>query len=274
MKNLAIDLGGTNIRIARVENGHVVAHSAVPCLSTSSKEEVLSQIFGLIDSVIEPGVGKIGVGVPSVVDNRAGIVYNVQNIPSWDEVHLKEIIEDRYGVNTVVDNDVNCFVLGEKYFGVGRPYQDLVGITLGTGVGAGIMIREELYRGSNTGAGEIGCLPYLDSDYEHYCSSLFLKKSDMTGKELADKAVAGDKKALDLWRLFGFHLGKLLQVVLYTYDPQIIIIGGGISSSASYFSESMMESLRKGFPYPHEVDSVKICFSTLQNCNLLGASRL
>ena len=79
-------------------------------------------------------------------------------------------MEKEFGLPSAVDNDVNCFALGEKTFWNWKQYRNFVGITIGTGIGAGIVIDGKLYRGSNTGAGEIGCLPYLNSDYEHYCS--------------------------------------------------------------------------------------------------------
>ncbi len=274
MKSLAIDLGGTNIRIALINDGRIIERKTVPCQSTGTKEEVLLQIYSLIDALMKQDVVRIGIGVPSIVDFATGIVYNVQNIPSWDEVDLKNLLEQRYDVPVFVDNDVNCFVLGEKHFGVGHPFDNIVGITLGTGVGGGIVIRGKLYRGANTGAGEIGCLPYLDSDYEHYCSSLFLNKSGKTGKELSELAAQGDHEALEVWHQFGYHLGKLLQLVLYAYDPEAIIIGGGISPSSIYFADSMFTALKEDFPYQHEIRNIQIFFSTLEDCNMLGASQL
>ena len=88
------------------------------------------------------------------------------------------------------------------------------------------------------------------------------------------KAAAEGAAALDLWRPFGRHLGKLLQVILFTYDSEAIIIGGGIASSAPYFEQSILDSMRDGFPYQHEADNIHVLFSQLKDCNLLGASEL
>src|SRR5690606_24955530 len=111
--------------------------------------------------------------VPSVVDVDKGIVYDVQNIPSWKEVPLKAIMEERYGVPVQVNNDANCFALGEKYFGQGRDSKAFIGLTLGTGLGAGIILNDKLYAGPNCGAGEFGMVPYLDYHYEYYASGQF-----------------------------------------------------------------------------------------------------
>ena len=156
---IGIDLGGTNIRVGLVENGSLVRKEVVTCPSKATYEEVLGRLEGLIDRVMCPEVAGIGVGVPSVVDSEEGIVYNVANIPSWTEVPLKRLLQERFSVPVYINNDSNCFALGVKLFGEGRKYRNLVGMTIGTGVGTGIIINGELYSGQNTGAGEIGSLP-------------------------------------------------------------------------------------------------------------------
>lgn len=275
MIKLTIDLGGTSLRVARLSDGRVIQIKKESCPAQSDEDTVIAHLENIIQSMMSPDVGMIGIGVPSVVDAERGIVYDVANIPSWKEVHLKDILESRFRVPVKVDNDVNCFVLGEKFFGAGKPFDNLVGITLGTGVGAGIIIDGCLYRGANTGAGEVGSLPYLDSDYEHYCSGMFLKRcSNLTGEQLAVAASAGDSDALDIWRRLGYNVGKLIQALMFTYDPQAIIIGGGIAGAAVYFEPAMRQSVQDGFPYRQSVKNIRILFSCLDGCNLLGASML
>jgi glucokinase len=272
---LVIDLGGTNLRIGAVEDEKLLCKKEVDCPASGSEQDVINAIKTLIKEMYMPTVDGIGIGVPSVVDAEQGIVYDVSNIPSWKEVHLKDILEKEFGVTVKVDNDVNCFILGEKFFGAGKEFDNLVGVTLGTGVGSGIIIDGKLYRGENTGAGEIGSLPYLDSDYEHYCNRSFVEQlGHHSGYELDVNAMDGDATALDVWNQLGFHLGKLLQVVLFTYDPQAIIIGGGLSNAHPFFEEAMWKSLRDGFPYLRTLDKIQIKFSKLKSCNLLGASKL
>lgn len=272
---LVIDLGGTNLRIAQIKEGRIVNMKSVPCPATATETVVIDLIKSLIREQMTVDVDNIGVGVPSVVDAERGIVYDVVNIPSWKEVHLKDILEKEFGVRTCIDNDVNCFVLGEKYFGAGVPYNNVVGITLGTGVGAGIIVDGKLYRGANTGAGEVGSMPYLNSDYEHYCSSSYLVEHyHADGRLLVERAAKGDKEALKAWQELGFHLGKLLQVLLFAYDPEAIIIGGGISSAHTYFEDAMYQSMRENFPYQQTINHIHLFFSQLEGSNMLGASQL
>jgi glucokinase len=270
---IGIDLGGTNIRAGIVKDGVVVEKRSEPCLSGMSEQIVLNQLKAMIASLLIPEVESIGIGVPSVVDIAKGIVYNVANIPSWEEVHLKDILEAEFRLPVRVNNDCNCFALGEYHFGAGKPYQDVVCMALGTGVGAGIIIGGKLYAGSNAGAGEIGCLPYLDKDYEYYCSSRFFVDRGITGKEAFEKGCAADPQALSLWDEIGGHIGNLLKAVIFAYDPQAIILGGSISKAFDFFSAKMYDAL-KTFPYPATIERIKIKVSEQADVALLGAAML
>ena len=271
---IGIDLGGTNIRVGLVDKDTVVKMSTTACPSQASAEEVLEQLENLIRQVICPQVDSIGVGVPSVVDSQRGIVYNVSNIPSWKEVPLKTILEEHFSVRACINNDSNCFTLGEKLFGEGRSFQNMVGITIGTGIGSGVIINNELYNGLNTGAGEIGSLPYLSHDFEHYCSSgFFVRYYGTTGKDAAKKAMEGDREALKIWEVFGAHLGELMKAVLFVYDPEAIIIGGGIASAYPLYEKAMREAMNT-FPYPETIKRIQIRVSKQNDSALLGASAL
>lgn len=265
---LSIDLGGTNIRIAQVEDGKCLNKVSVACMAT-----VLSQLFQLIRGVMDERVDGIGIGVPSIVDSEKGIVYNVANISSWKEIHLKEILENEFKVAVAINNDSNCFTLGESLFGEGKPYANMVGVTIGTGIGAGIIADHRLYCGQYMGAGEIGSLPYLDSDFEHYCSSFFFKRYNITGALAAEKAAQGDEAALDIWKEFGMHLGNLMKAILFAYAPQAIVLGGGIVTAFPLFKDAMMNEMQS-FPYKIMLDNVKVIASYRKDSSLLGASAL
>ena len=126
-----------------------------------------------IKSLKSPYTEAIGIGVPSVVDSVRGIVYNVQNIKGWEEVHLKTILEQEFGIPVFINNDANCFAMGEQIYGTGKRFDHFVGITLGTGVGGGIIQQGRLLADANCGSGEYGEMPYLDGILEYYCGSFF-----------------------------------------------------------------------------------------------------
>lgn len=270
---LSIDLGGTNIRIAQVEDGKCLNKVSVACLAQQDASTVLSQLSRLIEEMMNETVDGIGIGVPSIVDSEKGIVYNVANISSWKEIHLKEILENEFKVAVAINNDSNCFALGESLYGEGQPYANMVGVTIGTGIGAGVVIDHRLYCGQYVGAGEIGSFPYLDSDFEHYCSSFFFKRYDTTGVSAAEKAKLGDRAALDIWTEFGMHLGNLMKVILFAYAPQAIVLGGGIVSAFPFFKDAMEDAMQS-FPYKVISDNVRVVASSRKDSSLLGASAL
>ena len=271
---IAIDLGGTNVRVATVlPGGQVERIISEPCRSKGSEEEVLEHIFSLIDELMTPEVDGIGIGVPSVVDTDKGIVYNVVGIPSWKEVHLKDRLEERYHIPASVDNDCNCFALGVTSFGRGQGYREAFCVTLGTGVGGSLVIDGQLYRGRNAGAGEIGSIPYLDRDYEYYCSSRFFVGKGTSGKEAAVAAANGDPEALKIMDEFGVHVGKLVQMIMFAYDPAVIILGGSISKAYPLFCDAMWKEI-KNFPYPKSVGNLEIFQSEQVHAAFLGAANL
>lgn len=271
---IGIDLGGTNIRIGQISNNCLVNKYSAASPSKMALDESIEYLKSIIKPFISSDAQGIGIGVPSVLDPKKGIVYNVANIPSWKEVHLKDILEREFNLPVYINNDSNCFALGEKYFGQGREFDSIVGITLGTGVGAGIVIGDNLVEGSNTGAGEIGCIKYLESNYEHYCSSeYFTTYYNITGAEAAKRAMKNDQEAIGIWEEFGCHIGQLVQVILFAYDPNAIIIGGGIANAFPLYSESMYKTM-KTFPYPKTLDRLQIRVSNNPDIAILGAAAL
>jgi glucokinase len=270
---LGVDLGGTHVRVGRVRGGHV-EHSAAASISSHERAEVVSaEIFRTIDDVFDEEVAGIGCGVPSIVDLERGIVYQVENIPSWNEVPLKDELEQRYGVPVYVNNDANAFAVGELYFGAGRGHRHMVGLTLGTGLGAGVIIDGRLYSGANCAAGELGSLPYREHTLEHYCSGAIFKHLGLRGEEVFSRARAGDAQARELYVEFGRDLGYAVLVILHAYDPELIVLGGSISAALPYFERSMHERLHS-YSWPHVVERLRIAPSEVESTAILGAAAL
>lgn len=273
-KIIGIDLGATNIRGGLVNGNKLSNINSRRINSAGTVEEVLRDVFAVIDHFIGKDTSAIGVGVPSVVDVKQGIVYNVQYIPSWKEVHLKKIIEDRYHVPVMVNNDANCFAIGEYYFGKGAGNENMIGLTIGTGLGAGIIINRRLYAGPNCGAGEFGMVDYLDHCYEYYASGQYFQNvHNISGEEVFQNAKSGDQEAQDLYAEMGFHLGNAVKLIMYTYDPSLIILGGSVRFAYPYFRETMWERIQT-FAYPKSIGGLRIELSDLENSGILGAAGL
>ena len=207
------------------------------------------------------------------MDVKQGIVYDTQNIPSWTVVPLKERLEKRFGVPVAVNNDANCFAMGVygTYPADAKP-ESLVVVTLGTGVGMGIVLDGELFCGANCGAGELGCLPYKDGILEDYCGKKFFTSAGWDSRDAAAKAKEGDPDALLLFDEFGQHLGALVCTVMYAYDPTHIVLAGGIANNYPFFRQAMEEYIRESFPYGKAVERLTLDICTDDNIPVLGAS--
>lgn len=274
MEVIGVDIGGTNINVGLVKKGVVVTSTKSPVDKNESEKQTLERLFTCIEEVKSKGTTAIGIGVPGVVDTHNGTIYDLQNIPSWKKVPLAAILQTRYNLPVFVNNDANCFIMGEKLFGKAKNYTNCVGLSIGTGLGMGILIEGAIYNGVLSGAGEIGMVSYKEGILEDYTSSFFFKTYyNSTAKILNDKAKEDDPVALGAFAAFGEHLGAAINNILYLFAPEAIILGGSISSAFPFFEKSMYEKINL-FAYPKQIENLKIERSTLIASPILGAASL
>jgi glucokinase len=273
-KIIGIDFGATNIRGGLVAGSEPLEIQSRRIKSAGSVDEVLDDLYSVVDGLISGEVKAIGIGVPSVVNEDLGIVYEVQNIPSWKEVHLKKILEDRYHLPVLVNNDANCFALGEYYFGKGKQKDFMIGLTIGTGLGAGIILKGQLFAGPNCGAGEFGMVDYLDKHVEYYASGQFFQNvHHVDGPEVFQRAKRGEELALQWYGQMGTHLGNAIKMIMYTYDASWIVLGGSVRYAYAFFQKNMWERINT-FAYSRSAQKLRIELSDLEHSAVLGAACL
>lgn len=271
---IGVDVGGSTVRAGLIKNSKIVAIQSSPISSHGRQGVILNEIFETIETVFQPGVHAIGIGVPSVVDMEKGIVYAAHNLPSWRSVPVKRILERRFGVPAFVNNDANCFALGELHFGVGHGYRNLIGLIVGTGLGAGVVIDGKLYFGNNGGAGEIGAMPYKKKTFEYYCSGRFFEREfGIDAATLQRRADAGDVKAQKMFAQFGDDFGEVIMTLLYAYDPEIIVLGGSVSKAFPYFEKRMRAKMRE-FDFQKSLEKLVIAQTKRPNIAVLAAAAL
>jgi glucokinase len=271
---VGVDLGGTKVAAGRVRDGEIeeLATASVP--ADRSQPDVFDVIARTIGDVMSPAVEAIGCGVPSVVDIADGIVREVSNIPSWKAVPLRDHLTNRFSVPAAIDNDANLFALGEFTFGAGQSCHHLVGMTLGTGLGAGVVADCRLVRGANCGAGELGKTDRKGMRLEDWCASPYFERElGVPAKELHRRALAGDEAALQGFEAYGGELSIAISRALYLFDPEVIVLGGSISRAFELFEPAMRAGL-EGFAFPHIVERVEIVPSRLGHAAVLGAAAL
>ncbi len=272
MKVLGIDLGGTNIAMAIVnENGEILARNKVETKVHEGFARVVERMSNAAIELIEKvnGVSKIGIGSPGSIDHENGIVRFSPNFPGWINVPLAEEIEKRTKVNVSLENDANAFVMGEKWFGKAKGYTDIIGITLGTGVGGGVITGGKLLRGHDgigaelghiivdpngypCGCGNHGCLETMASATgisrlakewkERYPESTI---KNFSAKEVMDAARMGDQLGVKVLEIVSQSLGTALGSLIHIFNPQIIVIGGGVSRAGDILLSNVKKYTRE-----------------------------
>jgi len=271
---IGIDVGGTKISVGLVHQGKLIKSHTLPTPVNETMEKVLETIINMVKALGDNEFSGMGVGVPGLVDTLKGIVFDVHNIPSFTRVALKAELETAFHRKAEINNDANCFVLGSKYYGKGKRYNNMVGLTLGTGLGGGIILNGRLYEGMGAGAGEFGFLPYKDSVLEHYCSGQFFQRQyNITGKEASLRAHEGDADALQMFSQFGTHLGEAIKIIAHVFAPEAVMLGGSISWNFDLFKEGMWASIRK-FPYQHVIDDLVVIPALGPEIAIVGAASL
>jgi glucokinase len=271
---LGLDIGGTKISSGLNNNGKIYERREIDTPFNSPKDYILEVIAEHISTYLPFQLKGIGIGIPGLVDSKNGIVYNLANIPSFQRVGLKDYLEEKFRVPVYINNDANCFALGEYKFGPAKVHQHVVGVTLGTGIGTGVIANSKLYAGNLCGAGEWGGVPYLDKAFEDYCSNKFFQSiKGESAKKLAKKALEGDQKSMEVFEKYGEHLGNLLQRILFTFSPEAIVLGGSIRKAYPLFQEKMLETLHN-FPYKATSEALKIYVSDMDDSAILGAIAL
>lgn len=271
---LGVDIGGTKISMGKICNDKLVRDITFETHANESSDQIVNDIISGIRKLIDENVVGIGIGAPGLVDEEKGIVYGVRNIPSWKEIPLKYHLEKAFNVRVYISNDANCFALGEKIYGRGKNYKNMAGIVMGTGLGTGLIINNQLYGGMLSVAGEFGGIPYLGHDYEYYCSGkFFINNYNKSGKEFYKLALKGDVQALGVFHNFGQHIGNIIQAILYSVGPQAIFLGGSVSTSFEFFKDAMWNSIVQ-FPHKRITENLVIEKSRLENPGVLGAAAL
>lgn len=266
MYAIGIDLGATFVKIGLVDNmGKVYFRRKIKTPLSANKALLIDSVVNNVKDVLKESgkmVSGVGIGVPGPVDSQKGIVHYFPNIKGWKEVPLKAILEKKLGLRVMLDNDVNAMTLGEFVFGAGKGSCNIVCLTLGTGVGGGIVIDGKLYRGGSMTAGEIGHMPINETGpvcncggiacLERYIGNRYIldraKKmlgSSVTLERVSELAGLGNKKALAIWRDVAKKLGVALSQVVNLLNPDKIVIGGGVSKASHFILTPLKKEVRK-----------------------------
>lgn len=284
---IGIDLGGTGIKLGKFcADGTCLdllrIHTPQPATPSSVFKAML---MGLEQLKLEKDCKAIGVGTPGPADITGKIAKIAINLPGWHNVPLAHWLEKETGLPTILENDANCATLGEAWRGAGRQFKNFILLTLGTGVGGGIILNGELFRGYGGAAGELGLItlnpdgPPCNSgnrgSLEQYASARAIQR--MTGKEpleLAQLAQKGDQEVLAFWEEYGRLLGAGLTSLIYVLTPEAVIIGGGIGGAYEFFLPATLAEINRRVLAPSRENLQLLRAELGNNAGMLGAALL
>lgn len=312
-KRIGIDVGGTNVKIALVDGeGKIIYSNSVPTYAQMGYEYTVNNIKQAIRDLMKETntdakeIEGIGFDFPGQVDYKTGVVKLAPNIPGWVNVPIAQMIEEEFNIPTRIDNDVRCAALGELKFGAGKGCENFVCITVGTGIGSGLVINGQLVRGAANAAGEIGhiklqmnggpicgcgdtgCLEAFASGpsivamaQEYLKGGKSTKFREMAGADgeitpyiVAKAAEAGDPVAKRIFEIVGSYIGMGLVSVINLLNPEKVIIGGGVAAAG----DLLLDPIRKTIKERAMVvagNSVEIVPAELGNsAGVIGASML
>lgn len=295
---LSIDLGGTNLKIGLLDSRYRIRDKEIlSTKSQNSKEGLISAIIYSAGKIISRNRLKhsdiigLGLGLPGPIDVEKGLVHFFPNIPGWKEVKLRAILEKKLRLPVVLDNDANLMCLAEYRLGAAKGSVNAVCVTLGTGVGAGLIINGSLYRAKTFAAGEIGHIPINVNGPKCNCGGVAcleayignrrieelavkIFKKRITLEETSVLAKRKDKRALQLWNQVGKNLGTALVGVVNLLNPDCIVIGGGVAKAGKVLLDRVREVVEKQ-AMPIQARHVKILSAKLgSDAGLIGAAIL
>jgi glucokinase len=280
---IGVDLGGTNLRIAAVDSsGKVLEKITLGTEVARGRDRVIYEMCAAIQELatkFRSSVGHlsgIGIGVPGIIEMQTGMLRQSPNLPGWEDYPVRQEIEQRLGTHVVLENDANAAALGEKWLGAAANVDDMCMITLGTGVGGGIVLQGQIWHGMTGMAGELG---HITTDpngpacgcgnrgcLEQYASATAVKRMaieavatgeapelaramneepEFSSKVVYQMAVQGDQPAQEIFRRVGKALGSVIADLVNVFNLPMYVIGGGVVSAWEAFAPALLEEVRR-----------------------------
>lgn len=268
---VGVDVGGTNIKFGLVNrSGSILARASLNTKQFHrNKQKLISALIEEINNLIyskqlrPKDISGIGFGLPGLIDSKKGVVNFLPNVPGWKNVPLKNIVQKKLRIPTFIENDVNLITMGEWKFGAGKGYQNMLCMTLGTGVGAGLVLNNALYRGEGFVAGELGHMPLNEKGPNCNCggwgcfecyvgngrllakAKKIFKRNDIKLPDIFYLANQGNARAVRFWNDTAVHIGNALVGVVNLLNPRLIVIGGGVSNNYKFLGTTINAIVKK-----------------------------
>ena len=264
MSYIGIDIGGTKCAVTRGSGTKIDEKIR---FDTTGRDETLARIFDAAERLMTRDVTAVGVSCGGPLDAKRGVILSPPNLPDWDDVHITERLQNRFGIGAYLCNDADACALAEWRYGAGTGTDSMIFLTFGTGIGAGLILGGRLYSGACGMAGEIGHVSLYEDGHigynkrgsvEGYCSGGGIAQYGKgSARELGVRAEAGDAEAVSIYERVGYDLGKALAILVDILNPEAVVIGSIYVRSREFIEPSMRRSLDK-YALAQSVRAVKI----------------
>ena len=264
MSYIGIDIGGTKCAVTRGSGTRIDEKIR---FDTTGRDETLARIFDATAQLMTHDVTAVGVSCGGPLDAKRGVILSPPNLPDWDDVHITEMLRNRFGVSAYLCNDADACALAEWRYGAGVGTDSMIFLTFGTGIGAGLILGGRLYSGACGMAGEIGHVSLYEDGHigynkrgsvEGYCSGGGIAQYGKgSARELGVRAEKGDAEAVSIYERVGSDLGKTLAILVDILNPEVVVIGSIYVRSREFIEPSMRRSLDK-YALAQSVRAVKI----------------
>ena len=301
---VAVDIGGTHIRVAIYEPDNIKPLIYERTRTNAREPGIFDRLVKVIESIWpeDDSIQAIGMASPGPLDPHSGVILATPNIPEWNNFPLTEKLSKRFGVPAYLDNDANLAALGEWKFGAGYGHHDVLYLTISTGIGGGVIIKDRLLHGHHGLAAELGHVTvlaggplcscgqeghlealasgpaierYVHQQLEAGAKSELRSDSSLSAQEIAAAAERGDTLAKSAYARAGEYLGIGVANFLHAFDPSIVIFGGGVSRSGRLLLDPFEASLRKHVIIPRYLENLIITTAALgDDAGLIGALAL
>jgi glucokinase len=265
--SIGLDLGGTNLRAAAIDRqGHLLHIVTGHTQYSEGRQALMDDMVEAIDTVRTKqgatGLAGIGVVVPGFISLEEGVVRNCNNIPALENFPIRDQLSQRLNAPVILENDANAAALGERWMGAGQGFDDLVLLTLGTGIGGGIVANGKMVRGFMGMAGELGHITVVPNGLPCGCGNRgclekhasataiaamarLLGYGDITAKQVYERALAGDARARAIFEAMGEALGIALAMLVNAFNAPLYLVSGGVIGAWEFFAPPMMEEARR-----------------------------
>jgi N-acetylmannosamine kinase len=283
MNILAIDIGGTMIKYGLVSSkGEILSTDKIKTEAEKGLDNILEKIDTILKKCKENDLVGIAVSGTGQINGMIGeVIGGAPIIPNWIGCNLVEILEKRYNLPAILENDVNCMALGEKWIGSGKDLNNFICLTIGTGIGGGIILNNELFRGENFVAGEFGHILIKKGEFQDFASTTALIRltREKTGKILNGEEIFNLEKQglIEYKNIIAEWIENLtdgLSSLVYCFNPKYIILGGGVIEQGDYLIKKIEDSLSKKIG-PRFKENLNIKQAKLgNNAGMIGAAYL